>query len=120
MEQICLPRQSGGLAVRNLKTFIEDLLEKWLWRYGSEREALWQRISEGKYESLVGGWSTKVVNGPYAVSLWKYIRNGWDKFHALLSSKLVMVLELNFGLTFGVVKLLLRIFFLSCIILPRT
>ena len=27
-----------------------------------------------------GGWSTRLVNGSYGASLWKYIRNGWEKF----------------------------------------
>ena len=34
--QVCSPLQSGGLGIRNLRTFDQDLLGKWLWRYGRE------------------------------------------------------------------------------------
>ena len=39
-----------------------------------------RHVVEGKYVSLWGGWSTRADNECYGVSLWKYIRNEWDKF----------------------------------------
>jgi hypothetical protein len=41
---ICSPYSHGGLAIKNLRKFNEALVGKWLWRFGTEREALWQSI----------------------------------------------------------------------------
>jgi hypothetical protein len=38
--KICEPLQCGGLGVKNLRRFNQALLGKWLWRYGTEQEAL--------------------------------------------------------------------------------
>jgi hypothetical protein len=78
--QICCPFQSGGLAIQDLRRFNKALLGKWLWQYGSERDALWRLVVDAKYGSLWGGWCSKVDKGPYGVSVWKYIRRGWDNF----------------------------------------
>ncbi len=45
-----------------------------------EREAQWRRVVEAKYGSLWGGWCSKDVKGSYGLSLWKYIRKGWEIF----------------------------------------
>lgn len=83
--KICEPLQCGGLGVKNLRRFNQALLGKWLWKYGTEQEALWRRVVEVKYGSLWGGYCSRIVRGPYGVSLWKYIRKGWDTFLPLLS-----------------------------------
>uniref|UniRef100_A0A2N9FMM0 Reverse transcriptase domain-containing protein n=1 Tax=Fagus sylvatica TaxID=28930 RepID=A0A2N9FMM0_FAGSY len=80
--QICAPLQVGGLAVRNLSSFNKALLGKWLWRYGLEREALWRLVVDAKYGSLWGGWCSKSGKGPYGVSVWKFIRKGWNSFQS--------------------------------------
>jgi hypothetical protein len=33
---------------------------------------------EVKYGSVKGGWCSLPVTGPYGVSVWKFIRRGWD------------------------------------------
>jgi hypothetical protein len=33
---------------------------------------------EVKYGSVRGGWCSLLVTGPYGVSVWKFIRRGWD------------------------------------------
>jgi hypothetical protein len=93
-KRICTPLQSGGLGVHNFIKFNRDglgvhnfikfnraLMEKWLWRYGREREALWRMVIEVKFESLRGGWCSKEVLDTFGVGVWKHIRRGWYKFH---------------------------------------
>ena len=50
--KICEPACSGGLAIKNLRSYNQALLGKWLWRYGLERDAFWRRVVEAKYGSL--------------------------------------------------------------------
>jgi hypothetical protein len=77
---ICTPLHSGGLRVHNFIQFNRALLEKWLWRYGREREALWRLVTDVKFETLKGGWYSKEVLGIFGVGVWKHIWRGWDKF----------------------------------------
>jgi exonuclease III len=78
--KICEPLYSGGLAIRNLRCFNQALLGKWLWRYGTEPDALWRQVVEAKYGNLWGGWCSKDCRGPYGVGLWKNIRKEWKSF----------------------------------------
>ena len=40
-----------------------------------------------KYGDLWGGWCSEIGRGPNGVSLWKFIRRGWDHFFPFLSFK---------------------------------
>ena len=73
----CTPLSSGGLGIRNLRTFNVALLGKWLWRFGQESDALWHQVIEAKYGCDWGGWCFCPFSGPHGVSLWKNIRRGW-------------------------------------------
>jgi hypothetical protein len=76
---------SGGLGIRNLSMFNKALFGKWLWRYITEPESFWRRVVDSKYGSMWGGWCSLKVTQPYGVSLWKFIRAGWDTFsHSLI------------------------------------
>ena len=48
---ICEPIQHGGLGVKDLQRFNKALLGKWLWRYGTDRAALWRQVVAAKYGS---------------------------------------------------------------------
>ena len=74
---VCTPLASGGLGIRNLRTFNVALLGKWLWRFGHERDALWCQVIKVKYGCDWGGWCSSSSSGPYGVNLWKNIRKGW-------------------------------------------
>jgi hypothetical protein len=45
---VCSPISEGGLGIRNLRTFNKAVLEKLLWRYEHEREALWRSVVDAK------------------------------------------------------------------------
>ena len=38
--KVCMTLQNGGLEIQRLRQFNSALLDKWLWRYGTERDAL--------------------------------------------------------------------------------
>ena len=78
--QVCSPLQCGGLGIRNLRTFNQALLGKWLWRYEIKTTHLWRWVIETKYGNDWEGWRTKEVSNPYGVSLWRTIRQGWPAF----------------------------------------
>jgi hypothetical protein len=84
-DKVCLPLQNGGLAIKNLRLFNQALLGKWLWRFGKERDHLWRKVIEAKYDCFRGGWCTNQVNSSYGVSLWKTISKGWDLFNKFIS-----------------------------------
>jgi hypothetical protein len=76
--RVCSPIKVGGLGVRNIIKFNQALLGKWILRFSQERGALWRSVIEVKYGSVRGGWSSLPVTGSYGVSVWKFIRRGWD------------------------------------------
>ncbi|GMI64746.1 hypothetical protein like AT4G29090 [Hibiscus trionum] len=47
---LCKPKLCGGLGLCDLKTKNSALLNKWLWRYGTEYDKLWRRVINAKYE----------------------------------------------------------------------
>ena len=44
----CIPIRQGGLGIKCL-SYNKALSGKWLWRYGSEEEALWCQVVDVKY-----------------------------------------------------------------------
>ena len=52
---MCLPGEMGGLGIRSVVSFNQDLLGKWLWRYGHEDTHLWRRVISTKYGEGQGG-----------------------------------------------------------------
>jgi len=78
-DKVCSPISEGGLGIRNLRTFNRALLGKWLWRYGSERDAWW-RVVDSKYGNLRGGWCSLEPTGAFGVGVWKNIRKCWISF----------------------------------------
>jgi hypothetical protein len=67
--QVCHPLRAGGLGIWNVLKFNKALLGKWLWRYATEREAIWYKVIKEKYEEQDGGWCSKEVSWPFGVGL---------------------------------------------------
>ncbi|GAU30676.1 hypothetical protein TSUD_39000 [Trifolium subterraneum] len=51
-DHICLPRDVGGLGVKNLKLFNIALLSKWKWRCVNDSEAIWMDVLRYRYGHL--------------------------------------------------------------------
>ena len=79
-EKVCSPIEVGSLGIRNVMSFNQALLGKWLWRYGYEVTHLWQRVISIKYGEGQGGWSTKVCRRAHGCGLWCSIHEGWESF----------------------------------------
>jgi hypothetical protein len=78
--KVCTPISEGGLGIRNLMLFNRALLGKWLWQFGSERDAWWRVAVDSKFGNLWGRWCSIEPVGAFGVGLWKNIRKGWDTF----------------------------------------
>ncbi|KAL4362471.1 hypothetical protein GQ457_04G016460 [Hibiscus cannabinus] len=49
-ETMCLPKSCGGLGLVNFKFKNKSLLNKCLWRFGTEPDSLWRKVINAKYE----------------------------------------------------------------------
>lgn len=47
--QVCLPKDCGGLGIKDLTLFNKALLGKWVWRWRTEPDSLWCRVIRAKY-----------------------------------------------------------------------
>ena len=64
------------LGIRCSVHFNTVLLRKWFWPYTKETDTLWRTVIATEYGDELGGWTSRVTNAPYGVSLWKHIQNG--------------------------------------------
>lgn len=73
-EQVCLPKEWGGLSLRRIVDINKALLCKWVWRLGDDDNELWKRTIKAKY-----GWSdqwgrlTTRTLQTHGVAVWKSI-----------------------------------------------
>ena len=74
-----------------------------------ERNALWRRVIDTKYGSMLG-WCSQRVQGPIGLVCEIISRRGGMIFILVSSLRWGMVLLLDFGMTFGVRDFLWRIF----------
>ena len=100
-EKVCLPRELGGLGIRNFVSFNQALLGKWLWRYGHEITHLWRRVIAMKYGEGKRGWSTRVCRRGHGCGLWRSISEGWEVFLSICLLWWGMVLIFFFGMISG-------------------
>ena len=51
-QQVCAPKEKGGLGIKDIKVFNRALLIKWKWLLFQQPDHLWSRILSSKYR----GW----------------------------------------------------------------
>ncbi|MCH81419.1 LINE-1 reverse transcriptase like, partial [Trifolium medium] len=54
-ENICLPKDKGGLGVKDLEIFNQSLLSKWKWRCVVDTDAVWYNLLRFRYGNQFGG-----------------------------------------------------------------
>jgi hypothetical protein len=70
-DQICFPKEQGGLGVKNLAIFNKSLLGKWKWRVLSEDDAVWTELLQFRYGHLPSKLLTGVtLSNDVNSSLW--------------------------------------------------
>jgi len=50
-ENLCKPKEEGGLGIKNVRHFNRALLAKWKWRLMGEEKGMWKQILTSKYET---------------------------------------------------------------------
>ncbi|GAU42670.1 hypothetical protein TSUD_106440 [Trifolium subterraneum] len=89
-DQICLPKESGGLGVKNLELFNLALLSKWKWRLLSDGDAIWADLLRFRYGHLptqILGRDTHLTGAKHSiwwkdvVSLGRDFEVDWFKQH---------------------------------------
>lgn len=88
-------KRVGGLGIKNMKNQSKALRMKWLWKYSNDNQNLWGSVIKAKYEES-DSWMTKEVTTPYGVSLWKSIRELWNKFKPNTKIKVVDGIKTRF------------------------
>ncbi|KAL4360722.1 hypothetical protein GQ457_04G018500 [Hibiscus cannabinus] len=71
-EVLCLPKSLGGLGLIDFELKNKALLYKWLWRYSSERDSLWRRVINEKYEKGVKKLLPTNISGKKSL-IWKEV-----------------------------------------------
>jgi hypothetical protein len=70
--KICTLKNLVVLGVRNMLQFNQALLDKWLWRFATERDALWRKLVDIKYYSTRGCWCRGTIWG-WCGLVWRVI-----------------------------------------------
>ena len=78
---VCSEKRQGGLGLRKLTLLNKALLDKWIWRFASDRDCTWKTLINTKYGLEGLGWCSKEIRRPFRVGLWKEIakESNWVK-----------------------------------------
>lgn len=78
-KEVCRPYDQEGIGIKPLRITNGALLNKWLWRFGNERGALWRRLVAAKYGEEGYGWRSGEPGG-LGCSMWRDIYKGIESF----------------------------------------
>ncbi|WMV19115.1 hypothetical protein MTR67_012500 [Solanum verrucosum] len=79
--KITMPKQFGGLGIKDLALHNKCMLMKWHWRYNQETIGLWKEVIQEKFGST-RHWCSNEVTIPYGTGVWKAIRKLWEVFYS--------------------------------------
>ncbi|GKV25907.1 hypothetical protein SLEP1_g35285 [Rubroshorea leprosula] len=69
-KKVCMPKECGGLGVRDLEHFNLSLMGKWWGRLAVKEDGLWRKVIASKYGEGRRHWMDWVRNGAGACSCW--------------------------------------------------
>ncbi|GKV07784.1 hypothetical protein SLEP1_g19505 [Rubroshorea leprosula] len=69
-KKVCMPKECGGLGVRDLEHFNLSLMGKWWGRLAAKEDGLWRKVIASKYGEGGRHWMDWVRNGVGACSCW--------------------------------------------------
>lgn len=75
-KDICKLVSQGSLGIRSLGVTNRGLFNKWVWRFGVEKNASWQMIVDTKYEESYLGWTNGIPKGARGCGVWANICKG--------------------------------------------
>lgn len=84
---VCKPVDQGGLGIRSIREMNRALLNKWLWRFGVERQVLWRRVIATRYGEEHHGWRSRVPSGAFGYGVWRGINEGIIVFSRYIKLK---------------------------------
>ncbi|XVE88638.1 hypothetical protein DITRI_Ditri19aG0085600 [Diplodiscus trichospermus] len=70
---ICNSIDNGGLGIVDLKLKNRALMNRWIWRFGVEKDALWRKVVDAKYGGLESDLLPNVRNYRNFSGMWKNI-----------------------------------------------
>lgn len=80
-DDVCKPKNLGGLGICKIRDINKALLSRWLWQFGQEKEknSLWRKVVTCKY-GMINDWEVRFSSLPYGCSCWKVIMNNAGEF----------------------------------------
>ncbi|XP_073066025.1 uncharacterized protein [Primulina eburnea] len=86
--QVCKPRDRGGLGLENIRLRNRALLGKWWWRCATERNSLWKKVVGSIYGFHENGWDVRVARNATFKSPWKFISRSHSTCQTMIATVL--------------------------------
>ena len=76
-ENVCKPKEYGGLGLRNASSVNKAFMVKLGWRLINEKDSLWVRVLRSKYKCGADLMPT-MKERPGQLNLWKGVSSNWQ------------------------------------------